>query len=310
MKAATVPSLALAFLAWATTATATMGLRSKFAEVSVEQLKIGRSYSMQELMNFPLRVMNTGTEAIPLSVQVLAPKVAGEFKEGYEPIPDVNWIHVQQSNFTVPPGLEGVTDVVISIPDDPALMGRRFVVYLWTKSENVDYTGVGLKSRLLLSVSSTRPTEAESNAKPAAHKQLANLNFSLNPMEVVMTDVPTGQSVKVRNKDSDSGKESDVVLVSPNPENYEFRLTPVAAWETSLSVPKGFEAAPDPKWLEVANPLVKMKPYSIQPLDMSVRIPADKQFKGRQFMFVLKAEIAGQDISAAGYVKIFVSTAK
>lgn len=299
----TATGLMLALMGWAMTASALMGLRSKFAEVSVEHLKIGRSYSMLELMNFPLRVMNTGTEPMPLSVTVLPPAVAGEFREGYEPIPDVGWIHLQQSSFTVPPGIEGVTDVVITIPDDPALMGRRFVVYLWTKSENLAYTGVGLKSRLLLSVSSQKATDAEVKAAPS-HKRLANLNFSLNPMEVLMSDVPTGLSVKIKEK------ETDVMLISPNPESYTFRLTPVAAWETSLALPKGFASAPDPKWLEAKTPLVKMKPYSMQPLDLSLRIPSEERFKGQRYMFVLKAEIEGQDISAAAYVKIFVETAK
>src|SRR5687768_3037305 len=38
------------------------GLRTKFGEVIVRGLKIGQTYSLNNLLNLPLRVVNTGAE--------------------------------------------------------------------------------------------------------------------------------------------------------------------------------------------------------------------------------------------------------
>src|SRR5689334_20051382 len=115
----TLISILLARPLWAS-----RGLRTKFAEVSVENLKIGQTVSMAEVVNLPLRVMNTGKDPVDLVVDVI-PGNDGEVKKGFERIPDTSWIKLQQSTFTVPPGLEAVTDVIISIPNDKSLLGRR-----------------------------------------------------------------------------------------------------------------------------------------------------------------------------------------
>lgn len=304
-KAANRAALAACVLGLATAAPATMGLRSKFAEVHVEKLKIGKTYSLAELVNLPLRVTNTGTESLDLGIEVVAPRVAGEFREGYEPIPDTRWIRVERSSFTVPPGIEAATDVIISIPNDPALLGRRFVVYIWTHSENLSNTGIGLKGRLLLSISSQKPSDDELKAK-LARKRTANLNFSLSPMEITLAGVKAGRTAEVM----DAEKNAPVVLVSPNAESLTFRLMPVPVWETSLTAPSGFEAVPDARWLEIGNPTIKMKPFSIEPLKLGVKVPDEERFKGRKFMLLMRAEILDQDMPAYAYVKIFVETAK
>ena len=297
--------LAACVLVLATAASATMGLRSKFAEVHVQKLKIGKTYSLAQLVNLPLRVTNTGTEPLDLAVDVVAPRVAGEFKEGYDPIPDTDWIHLERSSFTLTPGMEAATDVLITIPNDPALLGRRFVVYIWTHSENLSYSGIGLKGRLLLSISSLKPTDDELKEK-LTRKRTANLNFSLSPMEIVLSDVKVGERVSVKGGEDSS----PVVLVSPNPGSLTFRLMPIPVWETLLAAPPGFEMARDARWLEIEKPTIKMKPFSIEPLKLSVLIPAEDRFKGRRYMLLMRAEILEQDMPAYAYVKIFVETAK
>jgi hypothetical protein len=206
---------------------ATIGLKTRFAEVDVKKLKIGKTYSLQDLVNFPLWVTNTGSEALDLKVTPWAPQ-PNEMKPGFEPIPDPGWIGLSMSTFTVYPNMDAVTDVVISVPNDESLLGRRFLVYLWTQSRNPATLGVGLKSRLLLSVSSEKPTEEElkQTFKP---KRLANLNFSFAPMEAAALDVPVGKPVALKDF------KADLKLSNPNDSGYHFRFTPVAIWETEIS---------------------------------------------------------------------------
>jgi hypothetical protein len=278
------------------------GLRTRFAEVSVSNLKIGKTYSLAETVNFPLRVANLEAFPVELSVRPHAP-TEEELKPGYERIPDISWIALQRTSFTVPGNMEAVTDVIISIPNDESLLGRRFCAYLHTQTENKSAMGVGLKSRLLLEISSQKPTDEELKAK-FVQKRLANLNFHLSPMEATVPDVTPGQSAKV----TDSGQ--NIVLVNPNSEKYTFRVQPVPIWETSISLPPGFTGVTDPKWLKIKNPIIKMKPYSMQPLELSVEIPPGDERKDKRYMLLLRAEIMEQDIPAYAFMKVFVNTKK
>ncbi len=278
------------------------GLSTKFAEVEVKNLKIGLSYSLLKTVNLPLRVSNTGSEPMELKVTVVAPK-AGEGKPGYEPIPDTSWITLARSTFTVFPNMDAATDVFIHIPNDPKLLGRRFIAYLWTESQNKGFLGVGLKSRLLLSISSEKPTAAELKKK-FIETGTANLNFSFAPMEVMAGNVPTGKTVKL------SKFKADLKLANPNEAAYHFRLTPVGLWETSISVPSGFVPAPDPKWLIAPKPVFVAEPYSFNPLGLKVRIPNKPENRGKSFMLILRAEILEQNAPDYAYAKIFIRTKK
>lgn len=276
------------------------GLRTRFAEVTVSNLKIGKTYSLADTVNFPLRVANLESFPVDLSMRPIIP-TDEELKAGYERIPDAGWISLQRTSFTVPGNMEAVTDVIINIPNDESLLGRRFCAYINTQTENKSAMGVGLKSRLLLEISSQKPTDEELKAK-FVQKRLANLNFHLSPMEAVITNVTPGRSEKA----TDAGK--DIVLVNPNAEQYTFRVQPVPVWETSISVPPGFAAATDPKWLKIKNPIIKMKPYSMQPLRLFIEIPPGDLHKGKRYMLILRAEIMEQDIPAYAFMKIFVDT--
>jgi len=126
------------------------GLSTSFGEVKVANLKIGQEHSMEETADFPLVVCNTSDEVIELKMEALYPKDA-ELKDGYQPIPDINWIVLEQDYFVLDPGDEAKTDVIIKIPDDNVLSGRKYQVYLWSHTIGRSL-GVGLKSRLLFTV--------------------------------------------------------------------------------------------------------------------------------------------------------------
>lgn len=126
------------------------GLSTTFGEVKLENLKIGEEYSMEEAAEFPLVVLNTSDGIIELKVEVLYPK-EGELKEGFEPIPDISWISLEEDYFILNPNEEARTDVVVNIPDDEEYIGRKYQVYLWSHTVG-RAVGVGLKSRLLFTV--------------------------------------------------------------------------------------------------------------------------------------------------------------
>ena len=127
------------------------GLSTGFSEVTMEELEIGRDYSTKEVAGLPLVVVNTGEEPIDLKVELLMPD-ASELKEGYEPIPDLGWVSLGQTEFSaIQPKEAAETDVLISIPSNDVYRGRKYQVYIWSHTTGTAI-GVGLKSKLLFTI--------------------------------------------------------------------------------------------------------------------------------------------------------------
>ncbi len=293
--------LALYAMLCAATAGASQGLQTKFAQVRVSNLRIGGKYSMADLVNFPLRVVNDGTETLKVKVTVMPPGHPNS--QGMEPIPDVKWIELQRTTFTVRPGLEAVTDVVINIPNDEKLMGRQFYVLLVTESDNPTSLGVGIVSQLSIGISSEKPTAEQLKAK-FVQKQLANLNFSFDPMETEINNMPLGRRVRLKDF------HADLKLLNPNDYALDFRVIPVAFWESAIAMPPGMIAAWDPKWIIVSKEHIKAKGESFTPLDLSVKIPDDPRLRGKTIVLIVRAEILQQEIPAYAYGEIVVRTEK
>ncbi|MDE2512342.1 MAG: hypothetical protein KGL74_14550, partial [Elusimicrobia bacterium] len=167
------------------------GLRTPLGEVIIRNLKIGQTYSMYKLLNLPMRVVNTGDDNIDLKISTVRPT---RLNDGYEEVPSLDWVHVEQSTFTVAPNREAMTDLVIAIPNDPALMGRRFQADIWTHSTDPRALQVGLQSHIMLQIDSTPPTEEELKKK-FVNEQLANLDFTVLPINATAADIPLGRAV-------------------------------------------------------------------------------------------------------------------
>ena len=127
------------------------GLSTEFGEVRLQDLRIDRRYSFSELTGSPFRVENTSLEeSVTLRIEVLAPQPS-ELKPGFEAIPEVSWLTLDRSEFTLGPKESALTDLMIVIPKDPALQGRGFQVYLWVHTTGGNL-GVGLRSRVLMEI--------------------------------------------------------------------------------------------------------------------------------------------------------------
>ena len=278
------------------------GLRTKFGEVVVRNLKIGQTYSLNKLLSLPLRVLNTGDESVDLRVDVI--KASPEaLRAGYEVVPDTGWVRLDKQSFTVEPSHEAVTDVVLSIPNDKALLGRKFEADLWSRTQSkAGMFGVGMQSRLLFHVSSALPTDEELKAK-FVDRKLANLDFTLLPMSGKADDVPVGkeQDLKALSKIS-------IKLINPNDAKLTFRIRSLPNFEALLTVPSGYEEAPDPKWLRAASEIVKVDSNSIKETALLLNVPDEPRYRGKAYFFPVSVEILEQEIPARAYYKLMVRT--
>ena len=126
------------------------GMRTGFGKVIMEKIPMGRDYSMRKDAKFPLVIENKSDKEMEVKLEVLIPKV-GEIQEGYEAIPDANWIALEKDALVIEPNGKSETDVIIRVPDNKEYLGRRFHVFIWSHTMG-EAVGIGIKSKLLFSV--------------------------------------------------------------------------------------------------------------------------------------------------------------
>lgn len=280
---------------------AAAGLKTPLGEVVIRGLRIGQTYSMYKLVNLPLRVVNTGNETTEVNIETVR---ASAITPGYEPIPTLDWVKVDQGTFTIAPNREAVTDLIISIPNDPKLLGRRFQADVWTHSVDRRAYLVGLKSRLLIHIDSTPPTEEELKKK-YVDERLADLDFSISPTAAEAKDVTVGRTVDLR-------KENKLVIkiVNPNDRTLNFRVRSIPVAESLIFAPAGYSEPRDPSWLKGEKDVVKIEGSSISSIGLKLNIPDEPGLRGQDMFFVVAFEVLEQRIPVRAYYRLMVHTAK
>ena len=278
------------------------GLKTQFGEVVVRGLKTGQTYSLHKLVNLPLRLVNTGDAEVDLSITPLIPS-GPVLRAGYAPIPSLDWVKLEKESLTIGPSREAATDILITVPNDPALLGKRFQVDIWSRTRDpLSPVAVGLQSHLLLQIDSTPSTEEELKAK-YVDEAVANLDFTVLPMSTDIGEVPVGRAVDLRKE-----RKLALKLVNPNDRALNFRIRALPIWESLIMPPAGTLAALDAGWLKPAKDVIKVGGSSIGEVGLTLRIPDEEATRGKRFLLLLSIEVLEQKIPTRVYSKLFVTT--
>lgn len=278
------------------------GLRTPFGEVVVKNIKIGQTYSLYRLLNLPMRVVNTGSEETELKIEMVRIPAA-DMRPGYEPLGSLDWVTVAQSTFTVGANREAATDLIISLPNDPALLGRRFEadIYSHTVSARGVYA-VALLSRLMIHVDSTPPSEEELKKK-FVDENVANLDFTVIPVNAQISGVPVGRKVDLRKE-----KKISIKLINPNDRALNFRVRSIPSWESTIRPPEGYEDPIDPKWLQPEKEIVKVDGNSIGETSLTLNVPDEAATRGKKYFFIVSFEVLEQRIPTRLYYRLMAET--
>jgi len=182
------------------------GLRCSVGEVVLENLKIGKAYSLRTLANLPLTLTNTADHAVTVALDPLVPGES-ELRGGAEAIGSAGWVSVVPETLTLEAGQTGTADVSLAVPDDETLFGRRFQAMVWshTLPDPNDLISVGLKSRIIFSVDTERDTGATLPSGElgieleSAELKLSNVkSHHAYPLEQLMTRPMTVRNTSAR----------------------------------------------------------------------------------------------------------------
>lgn len=264
--------IACASMAWAK-----VGLSSKFVDVVIEGLKLGRAYNLREIKGVPYTVINRGDADSNVRVEPIPP-TSRELMQGYEPIPDPSWIQITPPQHLLRPGGSGFSDIVINIPDDPSLVGRHFQAMVWSHAVDEGFLAAGIRSRLRFSVGAGPETLKKEKVK----KAMMTLNFDIWPSSLYLSEVPAGQKYNAK-------KVKKTFKITNRSDSPVRLILKSAAWDNSLNLPEGYVAAENPEWLELKPNDLTIKANRVKDVQLILNVPKEHAGKKLAFRIVVEA---------------------
>jgi hypothetical protein len=276
-----------------------LGLATRFSDVILENLDIGQSYNFSALKNLPLTIINTSNVEAEVQVDVQAPTIE-ELKEGYEPIPDPSWVRVIPDRFKLPPAGRNLSDIILTIPNDPSLKGRHFQVMFWPHTLDSGFYGVGVRVRIRFSVGAKSPEAAQAEAK---RKKMMNFDFRLDPTSISLSKkVPLGRKIDLVKETNFKLK---LVNTGPIPVKLFVRME---KYINPQRPPAGYEEIPDLNWFKIKNTKLNSKPDTIEPISMVLEIPDKPEFKGKKYAALAVVGMQEGDIPINIFSQILFTT--
>jgi hypothetical protein len=302
--------LRIILLIWllAPSAAQAMGISLRFVDITLEKVEPGAQFNLRVLKNLPMIVKNLDNEeGADIVIQAVLPNPT-EMKDGYEPMPDPNWVRILPDHFHLGPSASASSDVVVTIPNDKSLMGRHFECIIWARTDrkNVgDTHGVvlqtGLRTRLRMSIGTMGP---ESLQREKALKKLAEIdtNFTISPDNLFVSEVEVGKEVDLKRDKKTSLK---VINQSDNP--IDLKVAPVPA-DPNIIPQGGYANVPDYQWLKISPAKISVNGNSIKELKMTLTVPDQPEYKNKKYMFLIKTTLTDESLPLAYYNSVYVTT--
>lgn len=264
------------------------GLRTTFVKVMVRDLMIGKTYNITEINRKPLAVKNTGKGTIALKIEPLRPR-PHELDKGYEPIPDISWLKIKQGLFEIKANEEAMTDVIISIPEDECLLGKKYQAFVWSKGIGGSI-GVGLKGKVLFSIDNViKDHETGLKVKPGIY---------------TFTDIPVGKMYEL---------EIPLCIFNDMKHGIKCLLSSAGPFEGGArsKCVHGYSEIPDGNWLYFENDEIEIKADSTARIKMFLRIPLEEKYHNQHWVVIPRISDNSKksgSIDPALFPKFFIET--
>jgi len=281
--------------------TSAVSMHSTFGEIIMENLRLGETYNTREMVNLPLLITNNSEDKITVFLTVVKPQGV-QLREGYEPIPDTNWIELSIDRMEMEPGGKGAADVIIHVPSDEQYARRRYQVMIESVGKGKGNIAAGLAHRLMFSIA---PSQAQVKQDERKIKLLANLNYTVLPPKFMLYDFKLGEK-----QDLAELTEKGFKIINPNDEDYRYRVTSIAIKDSKVTSSPGYEDCPDPSVLTFSESEVDVPANTVKVVKVFLNIPDRKEYKGKNYMFIIRTELLEQEISVDQYNRVYVTTEK
>lgn len=284
------------------------GIAMKFVDITLENVEPGVSFSIRQLKNLPLVVVNLEDEAVDIAASIEYPDER-EMKEGYVPMPDPNWVRILPDRFHLGPKASASADVFISIPNDPKLIGHHYEAIIWVhtthKNQFIEGGGMfietGLRSRIRISVGSKGPASLQ---REKAMKKLAeiNTNFSVSPDNVYAMGVEVGKTIDLKTE-----KKASFKVINEADEAVELKFN-IVPRDPNIMPQSGYVDGPDLKWITLSPSRIKVEGNSIREIKLKLTVPEKPEYRDKHYAFVMQTTLAQEELPLAINNLIYVTT--
>lgn len=277
---------------------AKLSLSVRFPDVELENVEPGSVINLRQRAGVPYVVINGSDASTMVDITAEIPTIAsGSLREGFEPIPHPEWVQIVPNRFKMAPGDIASGEVILSVPDDPQLIGRHFQVDLRSATDGPGMLAVAVKSYLMFTVGAAGPANAK---KEKRRRTLGKMDLDLTPSTVRCESVALGQPVSLKAL-------KGVVFKVTNRGNDPVQLKLTSVRPNNSQKEEGW-SLPDPTWLTLKSSVLKIKPDQIKGTEATLLIPDVPENRGKKFMFLIESELDGMNFPLGFYSRVFVTT--
>ncbi len=269
------------------------GLRCSVGEVVINNLKIGQTYSLKALANLPLVLTNTSDRPVHILVDALVPD-SSELRVEARPIPNACWASAAPDSFDLGPRETKSVEMLLSIPDDETLFGRKFQVTFWshTMAQAGDLLAYGINTRVIFSIDQVRDT---TSVVPSG-----DLSLSLTPAAMTLDGIVPGREYRLEDLLHDplvvrntSNRPLSVELRALNPLQSATELTP------------GYADLLDAATVKFTSAHFTLKPGEQATVTGTVLFSKIGSSAGKKYMCVVAAEVVDLPVRTQIYSRIY-----
>ncbi len=281
-------------------AQAKVGLAARFGDVILEGAKPGETYNLREVARIPFGVENTGDAPTDVVIEFESPRPSALAKD-YEAIPDPTWFKAIPDRLSLPAKGRGFCDVLLTIPDDKALIGKNYQVLVIARSVSTGGSlyGVAIQNRMRVSIGPGPESLKEEKRK----KAMQQLDFDVTPKALYLNEVPVGKAWDARKE-----AKKTIRVANYAPDKLELLLSP-DKWDRRFPLPDGYDEIPDPSWLKMAKATVTVATEEIGLASLIVNVPDKPEHRGKKWAATVKTGLT-TGFWLDSPVKVFVETAK
>lgn len=295
-RSRTTLAAAMALLCFAARGEADIGLGGRFGDVILEGVSPGRTYDLREATRVPFAVENKGDAETEVIVEFEKP-AKSKLAKDYEAVPDPSWFKAIPERLSIPPKSVGYFNLLLTVPDDPALKGKNYQVSIRARMLGAAMLAVAVEGRLRFSMGPGLASLLAEKKK----KAMQRLDFDVTPRSLYLTGVPTGRAWDSR---KEAGKTIRMANYSSDPLNARIIVGP---WDASTPMPEGYEMIPDPGWIGVQKSTLSVGTDEIVATALVVTVPDKPEYRGKRWVATARPELTTGfwlDVS----VKLFVET--
>lgn len=259
------------------------GIKSNYSKVFVQNLPIGQTVSMKELVNLPLIISHHYNTPVFISIVAEKPEKP---KEGFEAIPDPNWIQVESNGLTLEAQSEVKLDVKVSVPNDESLLGRKFQVFInvFTPGETfggaIRY-GYQIKGNFLFTIA---PVRNEEGLK-AALEHPSDAAFTLFPPRVNLFNVLPGMTVKAI-----SPERKKITITNNSNKRQKYFLASIDPFKTAYAPDPGAQFTGDPDQVDLGQDEISLNPGQSKQLDIKIKVPKGMDFTQNPLVYLVSVK--------------------